>query len=230
MIHSPCRWSIVVKIVRHSSNGRPQVIRRQPLVGWLSSTGRQSPSRPSKATATGDLLAGQSLTTRTDRRGWPLVVSGVHSRDAAAASLCTPAPSSAVRRSAGRSHSRRDGGRHWRPLSKFSVPAFTGDMEIQSLSFLQFCILLGDSVVDRSNPGCAWYASTDRRVAARLFLDPHSERFRFSTYRFFHGTWVQRDSRGDEFLAEAELALFEGLKIIAPNVKSVSDSTRQDCH
>ena len=98
-------------------------------------------------------------------------------------------------------------------------------MEIQSLSFLQFRTLLGDSIVDQSHPGCAWYASTDRRVAARLFLDIHSERFRFSTYRFVHGIWVQHNSRGDEYLAEAELGLFKALKAIVPDIKVAADSS-----
>jgi hypothetical protein len=98
-------------------------------------------------------------------------------------------------------------------------------MDIQELPFIQFCNILGDSVVDRLNPGCAWYASADRRVAARLFLDPRTERFRYSTYRFCHGGWVQRDSRGDEFLAEAELALFKALQKIVPSLKVVSDSS-----
>jgi hypothetical protein len=98
-------------------------------------------------------------------------------------------------------------------------------MEIQPLSFLQFCTILGDSIVDRSNPGCAWYASADRHLVARLFLDPRSERFCFSTYRFCHDAWVQRNSRGDEFLAEAELALFKALKAISPDVKIVSDAS-----
>jgi hypothetical protein len=98
-------------------------------------------------------------------------------------------------------------------------------MEMQELSFFQFRTLLGDSIVDWSNPGCAWYVSTDRRLAARLFLDSSSERFRFSTYHFFDGTWVQRTSRGCEYLAEAELALYKALQKYAPSVKIVSDSS-----
>ena len=98
-------------------------------------------------------------------------------------------------------------------------------MEIQELPFLQFRTLLGDSVIDSKNPGCAWYASADRRVAARLWLDPHTERFRYSTYHFCRGAWVQRDSRGDEYLAEAELALFKALQRIVPEVKIVSDAS-----
>jgi hypothetical protein len=80
-------------------------------------------------------------------------------------------------------------------------------MKIDVLSFSNFRCLLGDAVVDMNNPGCAWYASEDRRVAAKLFIDPGTERWKHSTYHLFRCEWVCHDSAGFEHFDAAVKSL-----------------------
>jgi hypothetical protein len=116
----------------------------------------------------------------------------------------------------------------WRGSGQTTQPKLTvaiRAMEIQELTYFQFRSLLGDEIIDSKNPGCAWYASADRRVAARIFLDSQTERWRHSTYHYCHGAWAQHDSRGEEFLSEAELMLFKTLKKTIPNITIAPNMT-----
>jgi hypothetical protein len=97
-------------------------------------------------------------------------------------------------------------------------------MEIREVSFSDFRALLGDSVADIDHPGCAWYASADRRVAAKLFIDPDSEQWRHSTYHLFRCEWIRRDSRGFEHFDDAVGSLNRTLRNLTLHRVQVADA------
>ena len=68
-------------------------------------------------------------------------------------------------------------------------------MEIESIPYSEFKTLTScnHALEDPDNHGCQWYASTDRRVAGRIYLDPESDAFRFSVLRLLPTGWKARE-------------------------------------
>lgn len=70
----------------------------------------------------------------------------------------------------------------------------------------------GHALKDAENPGCGWYATTDRRVAGRIFLDHREEKFRISVLHFVKAGWEIREPHlSFSSFDEAQTALVESM-------------------
>jgi hypothetical protein len=88
-------------------------------------------------------------------------------------------------------------------------------MEIESIPFHPFQSLTSctHALSDPDNNGCAWFATTDRRVAGRIFLDPKHDAFRFSVLHFVRAEWdVREPSTLYGRYEDAEAALMEAMQ------------------
>src|SRR5262245_44223335 len=72
-------------------------------------------------------------------------------------------------------------------MNRFYFPA----MEIESIPFDTFASLTNcpHALGDRDNHGCQWYATRDRSIAGRIYLDPAAEGFRYSVLRLIENRW-----------------------------------------
>lgn len=88
-------------------------------------------------------------------------------------------------------------------------------MQIEPIPFSAFASLIscGQALKNSSNDGCAWYATTDRRVAGRIYFDADSDSFRHSVLHFVRSGWEIKESRQPfERLEEAEDSLFAAMR------------------
>jgi hypothetical protein len=68
-------------------------------------------------------------------------------------------------------------------------------MKIESIPFNAFQSLTSctHALSDPENNGCAWFATIDRRVAGRIYLDPKHDAFRISVLHFARAGWDVRE-------------------------------------
>jgi hypothetical protein len=88
-------------------------------------------------------------------------------------------------------------------------------MEIEPIPFHAFQSLSSctHALNDPDNNGCAWFATTDRRVAGRIYLDGENDAFRFSLLHFARAGWdVREPSNLYGRYEDAEVALFEAMR------------------
>ena len=88
-------------------------------------------------------------------------------------------------------------------------------MEIEAIPYSAFHNLTSctHALKNPSNVGCQWYATTDRRVAGRIYLDPDIEAFRYSLLHFARSEWTIEESRETlESFDDAEAALIEAMR------------------
>ncbi|MBA4106060.1 MAG: hypothetical protein C0485_09900 [Pirellula sp.] len=56
-------------------------------------------------------------------------------------------------------------------------------MGVESIPYIQFQSLTGSTngAEERGNPGCSWYASTDRQVVGQILIDVETEAWHYAT-------------------------------------------------
>ena len=88
-------------------------------------------------------------------------------------------------------------------------------MEIETVPYSAFQSLTSctHALSDPDNHGCAWFATTDRRVAGRIYLDPQNDAFRFSVLHFVRSGWdIREPSQLYGRYEDAEDALFAAMR------------------
>ncbi len=88
-------------------------------------------------------------------------------------------------------------------------------MEIEPIPYSAFQTLTSctHALNDPDNHGCQWYATTDRRVAGRIYLDLVGEAFRYSLLHFVRTGWEIKEARERfENFSDVETALLEAMK------------------
>lgn len=83
-------------------------------------------------------------------------------------------------------------------------------MEIEQIPFSAFQSLTSCTHALRKpqNDGCGWYATTDRRVAGRIYFDADEEQFRVTVLNFVRAGWdVEESSQRFASFDEAEAAV-----------------------
>ncbi len=88
-------------------------------------------------------------------------------------------------------------------------------MEIEAIPYSAFQTLTSctHALNDPDNHGCQWYATTDRRVAGRIYLDPDDEAFRFSLLHFVRAGWeIDEPRQTFERFSDAETALLAAMR------------------
>jgi len=88
-------------------------------------------------------------------------------------------------------------------------------MEIESIPYSAFQTLTSctHALKDPDNHGCAWFATTDRRVAGRIYLDPDNDAFRFSLLHFVRAGWdIREPSYVYASYEDAEASLVDAMR------------------
>jgi hypothetical protein len=87
-------------------------------------------------------------------------------------------------------------------------------MEIEAIPFSAFQSLTSctHALREPDNDGCGWYATTDRRVAGRIYISAATEQFCSTVLHFVRAGWdVKELRRGYDSLDDAEAALFRSM-------------------
>lgn len=87
-------------------------------------------------------------------------------------------------------------------------------MEIEPISYNTFQSLTSctHALGEPDNPGFQWFATTDRRVAGRIFLEAKSEAFRITVLHHVRAGWeVRESSQLYGAYDDAEAALLEAI-------------------
>jgi hypothetical protein len=87
-------------------------------------------------------------------------------------------------------------------------------MNIEPIPFSAFQSLIScaHALREPDNGGCAWYATTDRRVAGRLYINAQTEQFCPTVLHFVRAGWEVKELRhGYDAFEDAEAALFQAM-------------------
>jgi hypothetical protein len=88
-------------------------------------------------------------------------------------------------------------------------------MEIEAIPFSAFQALISctHALREPGNDGCGWYATTNRRVAGRIYIDAKTEQFHATVLHFVKAGWDVTELRcGCNAFDEAERALLQAMR------------------
>lgn len=100
-------------------------------------------------------------------------------------------------------------------------------MEIEAVPYSAFQTLISctHALRESENDGCAWYATTDRRVAGRIYINAKTEQFCSTVLHFVRAGWDVKELRqGCDSLDDAEATLFQSMRELTGKPVTIKDA------